>query len=64
MLPEIVILIVLFLLSFLFSGLETGIVSLDMLRLEKDAKGHKGKRELLNTLMMSVAKKRSDTIEK
>jgi CBS domain containing-hemolysin-like protein len=48
MLLNIVVLIVLFLLSFLFSGLETGIVSLDMLRLEKDAKGNKGKRELLN----------------
>jgi len=45
---NIVVLIVLFMLSFLFSGLETGIVSLDMLSLEKDAKTHRGKRELLN----------------
>jgi CBS domain containing-hemolysin-like protein len=48
MLLNIVVLIVLFLLSFLFSGLETGIVSLDMLRLEKDARFDKGKKELLN----------------
>lgn len=45
---NIVVLVVLFVLSFLLSGLETGIVSLDMLRLEKEAKVHKGKKELLN----------------
>ncbi|MFA7057806.1 MAG: hemolysin family protein [Candidatus Cloacimonadales bacterium] len=48
MLLNIVILVGLFMLSFFFSGLETGIVSLDMLKLEKDAKVEKQKRELLN----------------
>lgn len=48
MLLNIVILVGLFMLSFFFSGLETGIVSLDMLKLEKDAKVEKQKRELLS----------------
>ena len=48
MLLNIVMLVGLFMLSFFFSGLETGIVSLDMLKLEKDAKVEKQKRELLN----------------
>lgn len=47
MLLNIVILALLFMLSFFFSGLETGIVSLDMLKLEKEAKVEKRKRELL-----------------
>ncbi len=47
MVHNLIILIVLFLLSFLFSGLETGIVSLDILRLEKESKTDRDKKNLL-----------------
>ncbi|OQY39093.1 MAG: hypothetical protein B6226_02540 [Candidatus Cloacimonetes bacterium 4572_65] len=48
MVLQLIILIVLLLLSFFYSGLETGIVSLDLLSLEKEAKRNVKKRRLLN----------------
>lgn len=47
---QIIILVVLFALSFFYSGMETGIVSLDMLRLEKDAKQEEDKKEMYKFL--------------